>query len=230
LSESVEQVPKYLAIKNWKRYQPQLSSRPARYFRMYSDRDHDPEYSKLTRGQRYLLDGLMRLRARFGCNPRNDAAWVSLALGIRPAERSLTPHDIVALVSLGFLIPTNQQFNFEKVPIEEKSIQEKRIEDTPPNPLKGEQSKRKKRASASGGNGYTPEFLEVWATYPRTEGKFAAFKAYQKIQPGQELREKIIASIQEHAADETWQRDGGRYIPHLSTFLNQRRFEDEPVH
>jgi Mn-dependent DtxR family transcriptional regulator len=77
---------------------------------------------------------------------------------------------------------------------------------------------------------YTPEFERVWDSYPRKVNKRQAFEVWTALAPSPELTERIIASIQEHIQSEQWSRslaeDGGQYVPHLTTFLNQRRWED----
>lgn len=70
-------------------------------------------------------------------------------------------------------------------------------------------------------------FLEFWKAYPRHTARATAYKAWLRIKPKPELREKILASLEQHKQLEQWQRDNGQYIPHASTWLNQRRWEDE---
>jgi hypothetical protein len=105
----------YLAIKNWKKYQAGMD-RKGRQIRAwvkdYAGKDiDDPEYSKLTMNQRYLLDACIRLRARTGRNLSADRMWVALAIGVIPKERPVLPRNIRTLVERGFLIPTNQKFD-----------------------------------------------------------------------------------------------------------------------
>lgn len=76
-------------------------------------------------------------------------------------------------------------------------------------------------------NGLEDRFREFWHAYPRKIGKGSAWNAWRKLRPDSELLAKILLSIQAHLADLQWQKDGGQFIPHPSTFLNQRRFEDE---
>jgi hypothetical protein len=103
---------RYLAIKNWDQYQ--VKDRKGRDIRLYvkdycgKDID-DPEYNSMTQAQRYLWDGCCRVRGRSGRNLRSDPAWVSRALGIIPKERTSVPGNLRVLVTLGFLIPTNEE-------------------------------------------------------------------------------------------------------------------------
>jgi len=70
-------------------------------------------------------------------------------------------------------------------------------------------------------------FADFWKVYPKKVAKAQALKAWTKIKPSAELAAKIIAAVGAYAASPAWMKDGGQYIPHGSTFLNQRRWEDE---
>jgi hypothetical protein len=106
---------KYLAIKNWKKYQAGTDRKGRQikaWVKDYAGKDiDDPEYSKLTALQRYVWDGCCRLRARTGRQLFNDPVWVSRALGVIPKECHYIPGVILKLTSCGFLIPTNQEFD-----------------------------------------------------------------------------------------------------------------------
>lgn len=71
------------------------------------------------------------------------------------------------------------------------------------------------------------QFSEFWNEYPRKVGKPKAFEKWCIINPSQELKTKILASVKEHAKSPQWQKDGGQYIPHPTTWLNQERWNDE---
>ena len=70
-------------------------------------------------------------------------------------------------------------------------------------------------------------FAEFWAVYPKKAGKVTAEAAWLKLNPSKALHSKILAAIETAKKSRQWQRDGGQYIPHPATWLNQRRWEDE---
>lgn len=72
-------------------------------------------------------------------------------------------------------------------------------------------------------------FARFWAAYPRHEAKATARKAFDKISPDEGLLATMLTAIERHKRTAQWQENGGQYIPHPSTWLNQRRWEDEPV-
>lgn len=71
-------------------------------------------------------------------------------------------------------------------------------------------------------------FALFWSEYPRHEAKQVALKAFEKINPDDGLLETMIASIRRFKESSQWNEDGGKYIPHPATWLNQHRWEDEP--
>lgn len=70
-------------------------------------------------------------------------------------------------------------------------------------------------------------FEEFWKAYPRKVGKDVARKKWGVIKPDQELFKKIMASLEVQKKMPQWTKDDGQFIPHPSTWLNQKRWEDE---
>ena len=68
-------------------------------------------------------------------------------------------------------------------------------------------------------------FEQFWAAYPRKIGKGAAWKAWQRAKRPE--THVLIDAIVAQSGTEQWRKDGGQYIPHPATWLNQRRWEDE---
>jgi hypothetical protein len=68
-------------------------------------------------------------------------------------------------------------------------------------------------------------FLRFWEAYPLKKSKFEAQKAWKTQKINEETCEEIIKKVNLFKnRDKKWL---GGYIPHASTFLNQRRWEDE---
>lgn len=70
-------------------------------------------------------------------------------------------------------------------------------------------------------------FDEFWSRYPRKVSKSEAKKAFLRINPDQELFEKILAGVESAKKTDQWREDRGQYIPHASTWLHQERWNDE---
>lgn len=69
------------------------------------------------------------------------------------------------------------------------------------------------------------DFDSFWKHYPRKVGKGAAERAWKKLQPSVSV---IVAALAWQVKSEQWTKDNGQFIPHPATYLNQRRWEDEP--
>jgi hypothetical protein len=59
------------------------------------------------------------------------------------------------------------------------------------------------------------------------EAKQNAQKAFDKINPDVDLLNVICAAVERWKKSEQWTHDGGQFIPHPATWLNQHRWEDE---
>ena len=70
-------------------------------------------------------------------------------------------------------------------------------------------------------------FSEFWSADPRKDARAVALASWLKIKPDDDLRAKIVAHVTARAQSKDWTKDGGQFVPMASTFLNQRRWEDE---
>lgn len=84
-------------------------------------------------------------------------------------------------------------------------------------------SPRKTRAAVV----YPLDFIEFWKAYPKRTGKGAALKAWGKAQPP---IGPVLEALGWQRLQPAWTRDKGQFIPHPSTWLNRRSWEDEPFH
>lgn len=75
---------------------------------------------------------------------------------------------------------------------------------------------------------YTEQFLKFWKAYPRPDGKAAAQKSWTR-QKLDSLADTIIADVLARKSGAAWKEEGGKFIPHGSTYLNNRRWEDGPA-
>ncbi len=69
-------------------------------------------------------------------------------------------------------------------------------------------------------------FSLFWEAYPRKEAKQNAWKVFMKVRPDARLVSTMIAWLKLACESEQWQ-DKSK-IPHPATWLNQRRWEDDP--
>jgi hypothetical protein len=81
-------------------------------------------------------------------------------------------------------------------------------------------------ASGAGGSGfrYPDDFLEFWCVFPGTDGKRAALKAWGKLTRFEKM--SAIADVPQRLLA-NWAGKELHKLPNASTYLNQRRWEDE---
>lgn len=71
------------------------------------------------------------------------------------------------------------------------------------------------------------QFAEFWSEYPRKVAKAKAEKAWEIEKPTNEEFDRIMQALRKQKQSIQWTKDGGQFIPHPTTWLNQRRWEDE---
>ncbi len=69
-------------------------------------------------------------------------------------------------------------------------------------------------------------FDQFWQAYPRKVGKDAAKKSFDKRSPDADLLAKMLRAIDVQSKSVDWLKDGGQFIPHPATWLNQGRWMD----
>lgn len=72
-------------------------------------------------------------------------------------------------------------------------------------------------------------FERFWSQYPRKEKKKNAVEAWARLKLTDEDFSLVMASLARQKMSDQWTRDGGKFIPHPTTWLNGRRWEDEGI-
>lgn len=91
-------------------------------------------------------------------------------------------------------------------------------------PKNKQKEKTKETLSADACVNQQEQFSIFWAAYPRKEGKKKAWEKWQKMNPDQELFQRILFGLDAHKRSEQWRRG---VIPHPTTWLNGERWADE---
>lgn len=101
-------------------------------------------------------------------------------------------------------------------------------------PVKSPQKKRteeknvKKKQTKKSSSELDMLFERFWKAYPKKRDKLRARKAWEKLAPDMELCRVMAAALEQQKLSNDWRKEGGAYIPNPSTWLNNRRWEDEP--
>jgi hypothetical protein len=74
-----------------------------------------------------------------------------------------------------------------------------------------------------------PRFDDFWEVYPRKTNKVKAESAWAALKPNHKTLDSIIQNINRRFAVGDWSTDDKQFIPHASTYLNQRRWDDEVI-
>lgn len=70
-------------------------------------------------------------------------------------------------------------------------------------------------------------FEAFWKEYPRKIAKQKARESFYRINPDQQLTQKMIDAVIAQRQTEQWKKDKGQFVPHPTTWLNQHRWEDQ---
>lgn len=89
------------------------------------------------------------------------------------------------------------------------------------------EERRKKNTPSFEGEGEGDGFQAFWAQYPRKQNKQEARQVWEKLKPAPPLQAEILTAIAAQRQSDQWVKEGGRYIPLPSTWLHNRRWEDE---
>lgn len=71
------------------------------------------------------------------------------------------------------------------------------------------------------------QFEEFYTNYPKKRSKELVLKWFLKNKPNKTLFETIMEKLKVYKKTRQWQEENGKYIPYPSTWLNQKRWEDE---
>lgn len=74
---------------------------------------------------------------------------------------------------------------------------------------------------------HSEHFDVFYAAYPRKVGKTQAIKAFKSAKVDEQLLQVILADIDRRMSGGEWTVEKVQFIPHPSTYLNNRRWEDE---
>jgi len=82
-------------------------------------------------------------------------------------------------------------------------------------------------SSSSKKKPYTVDFETFYKAYPKKKAPDSAWKSWKKRNGDRPPIEVILRAIEIQKESNQWKKDGGQYIPHPATWLNQGRWDDE---
>lgn len=84
-------------------------------------------------------------------------------------------------------------------------------------------NKQKKKDSCANADA----FARFWSAYPNKKSKGRAQKAFEKLNPNEQLLATILEAIERAKTSVQWTKNSGEYIPHPASWLNAAGWEDE---
>ena len=162
---------------------------------------------------RLITFGWLKKEGNGGCSRSANYYVLKPDLFIVPESGTFIVPDSIVPESDTFIVPESDTFI---VPDSGRGIKQT-IEQT------NEQTKRER-----GIRTHEISFEKFWLAYPKKKSKGDALKSWLKIKPDEQLQQTIIAAVLlAKTQDFDWQKDNGQFIPHASTYLNGKRWEDE---
>ncbi len=70
-------------------------------------------------------------------------------------------------------------------------------------------------------------FERFWSAYPKRKSRGTALKAWNKLQPDEQLQDRIMRALERAKTSADWQKEGGKFIPYPASWLNAQGWEDE---
>lgn len=71
------------------------------------------------------------------------------------------------------------------------------------------------------------KFDKFWAAYPKHKDRKRAIDVWKKINPDDELFEKIMTGLKEQSKSYDWLKEDGRFVPMPTTWLRNERWNDQ---
>lgn len=70
------------------------------------------------------------------------------------------------------------------------------------------------------------DFEKFWSAYPKKKDKANAEKAFKRVKVPVSV---LLDAIEKQKKSEDWKKEGGKFIPYPTTWLNGKRWEDEDI-
>ena len=199
----------YLSIKNWDKYQHYKDRNPP-WIKLHHSLLDDYEFSCLQDASKLLLMILYMLASRTENKIPADPEW------IRQKGMLKTKPDFTELLVVGFIDKFDDAGNLLADCLQDASK------------VLDQRQRQRQRQRQSRGRDIYVHFDTFWTLYPKKKSKSDAEKAWAKIRDSEKIIERIEKALEWQIKSFDWTKENGQYIPLPATYLNGRRWEDEP--
>lgn len=196
-----------MRVKNWDRFQHFKERKPL-WIKLYRELLDDHEWHKLDGESAKTLVMLWLLASEEKGELPSDTKELSFRLRI--PEAIVIKH--LSILS-GWLIEDDIKLISDGYQVD---ALEKRREETEKRIVK----RKKNDVSGTG-------FDEWYGMYPRKVSKQKAVDAWAKAMGSMPPLQDMLHALSWQKNTTDWKKEGGKYIPHPATYINDRRWEDE---
>ena len=191
-------------IKGWSEFQHYRDRRPP-WIKLHRSLLDDPDYASLpaVSAKALVLLWLIASESDNGTLPPPP----SLAFRLRMSERDV----VKVLASLSHFLQ----------PLTKAAVQ---VASTALAPRYTETETETERETET-----ETDFDRFWDVYPRKVGKEKARQSWRETAKIRPPIDRVISAVQRAISSEQWLKDNGQYIPHPTTWLNQGRWDDQPM-
>lgn len=215
----------YFGVKNLETFQHYKDRNPP-WIKLYSYLLEKYEFARLQDASKLHLIMIWLLASRTGNKLPHDPEWISKRIN------ATSKVDLKPLFDADFLFKYNDDSNMladclhDAIPETERETEGETEKES--SSLRSDSPPAPKKAGGGGGkHEYPPEFeRDIWAAYGQNgASKFEALKSYQRAIKNGGDHDVIAAGIV--AYRDYLGRNPGTPIAHLTTFLNQKRWETD---
>jgi len=230
--------PKFVCVKNWSRYQHYKDRTPP-WIKLYNSLLDDHAFCSLPDASKAHFLCILLAASRHENRIPLDSEWLGRFMH---ATESI---DLKLLCDVGLLAPCTRSAS--------KTLATCKQSATPETETEGEretETTQTVRPRRSNGARVAPtgivkpspltdpeqvrrqeeDFITLYQFYPRHVGKESAWKAFIRLDPDVDTLREIARDIKKRTDDGEWvpgDPERVRFIPHLASYLNQRRWTDE---
>jgi hypothetical protein len=221
-----------MRIKNWTSRQAFRKDRPPSWIRLYFDLLDNFEWHSLPPENAKVLIELWLLAAQHDPQGGSLPSIEKIAFLLR---RDLTDTKRIVKELCGEWVTEDEkdvlqhgyQTVTERLPDGSTEIEiEIEIEKRRDNTLLIEKAETVDSPKQSRGVVVNDVFDTFWKAYPRKVNKPGALKAWKNKKLNDSI-DIILAGLERWKASRQWVKDGGQFIPHPATWINQERWNDD---
>lgn len=203
--------PQFLSIKNFEKYQHYKQRNPP-WIKLYYELLDDDDFISMSITSRHHYMTLLLLAGRKNNLIPNDMKY------LRKVMRLDEVPDLTELFDSGFLLASRKQ----SASISKRHLKQNALSETEYSETETKYSETKTETALCVAN----DFETFWSRYPKQVGKKAARVAWDKSKDRPAL-ETILEAVTRAAHSVQWMKDGGQFIPHPATWINQGRWDDQ---